>query len=94
MILSQQELTLFTWAPTPSHRAPRNNTLLLARPLKLSIVLLLKVRSAEVVSFLNVLHELGISGVTSPVIYCDNIGATHLIANPIFKSPMKHLGVD
>lgn len=42
----------------------------------------------------NVLHELGIIITTTPVIYCDNIGATKLSANPVFQSRMKHLAVD
>ncbi|XP_013639313.1 PREDICTED: uncharacterized mitochondrial protein AtMg00810-like [Brassica oleracea var. oleracea] len=29
-----------------------------------------------------------------PVIYCDNIGATHLAANPVFHSRMKHIALD
>lgn len=48
----------------------------------------------EVVSLLNVLHEIGVIGLAQPVIYCDNIGATHFSANPVFQSDMKHLGVD
>lgn len=30
---------------------------------------------------------------TVPVIYCDNLGATHLSANPVFHSRMKHLAL-
>lgn len=40
------------------------------------------------------LTELGVRLPTSPIIYCDNIGATHLSANPIFHSRMKHLVLD
>lgn len=29
-----------------------------------------------------------------PAIYCDNIGATYLAANPVFHSRMKHLALD
>ena len=29
-----------------------------------------------------------------PVIYCDNIGATYLAANPVFHSKMKHIALD
>ena len=28
------------------------------------------------------------------VIYCDNLGATYVSANPFFHSKMKHLGLD
>lgn len=42
----------------------------------------------------SLLQELGISLPSSPVIYCDNVGATQLSANPIFHSRMKHVAVD
>lgn len=42
----------------------------------------------------SLLTELGIELPTMPVIYCDNIGATNLAANPIFHSRMKHLALD
>lgn len=50
--------------------------------------------TAELSWLCNVLHELGITLPTTPTIYCDNIGATHLAANPVFHSRMKHLGLD
>ncbi|KAL0718068.1 hypothetical protein Bca4012_067390 [Brassica carinata] len=28
------------------------------------------------------------------VVYCDNVGATYLCANPVFHSRMKHLALD
>ena len=31
---------------------------------------------------------------TVPVIYCDNVGATYLCANPVFHSRMKHIAID
>ena len=30
----------------------------------------------------------------SPVIYCNNVGATHLCSNSIFHSCMKHVAID
>lgn len=42
----------------------------------------------------SLLRELEIHLPTPPVIYCDNIGATHLSANPVFHSRMKHLALD
>lgn len=50
--------------------------------------------AAEITWIGNILLELGIVKLATPVIYCDNIGATSLSANPVFHSKMKHLGVD
>lgn len=36
----------------------------------------------------------GISLTKPTVIYCDNIGATYLGANPVFHSRMKHIAID
>ena len=43
---------------------------------------------------LSFLSELGVPIPCQPVIYCDNVGATHLCANPVFHSRMKHLAID
>lgn len=40
------------------------------------------------------LQELGITSISQPVIYCDNVGATYLCANPVFHSRMKHVALD
>ncbi|CAE5959206.1 unnamed protein product [Arabidopsis arenosa] len=50
--------------------------------------------SAEVRWICSLLSELRIKIPASPVIYCDNVGATYLCANPIFHSRMKHLALD
>jgi histone deacetylase 1/2 len=42
----------------------------------------------------SLLTELGITLPKMPVIYCDNVGATYLSANPVFHSRMKHLALD
>ena len=42
----------------------------------------------------SLLTELGITPPTQPVIYCDNVGATNLCANPVFHSRMKHVALD
>ncbi|KAJ0079223.1 hypothetical protein Patl1_23741 [Pistacia atlantica] len=44
------------------------------------------------VSFL--LHDLHVHLSTSPIVYCDNVGATQLCSNPIFHSRMKHVAID
>lgn len=50
--------------------------------------------AAEVRWLCSLLFEMKISLPTSPVIYCDNIGATYLCANPVFHSRMKHITLD
>jgi len=40
------------------------------------------------------LRELGVSLHKPPSLWCDNIGATYLTANPIFHRRMKHVEVD
>lgn len=42
----------------------------------------------------SLLSELGINLPAAPVIYCDNVGATYLCANPVFHSRMKHVALD
>ncbi|XP_013617128.1 PREDICTED: uncharacterized protein LOC106323577 [Brassica oleracea var. oleracea] len=42
----------------------------------------------------SLLTELGIKVPTTPTVYCDNIGATYLCANPVFHSRMKHIAID
>lgn len=44
--------------------------------------------------FKNLLTELGIKLNYIPTLYCDNIGATNLAANPIIHSKMKHVALD
>lgn len=50
--------------------------------------------ASEICWITSLLTELGVRLSTPHVIYCDNIGATHLSANPIFHSRMKHLALD
>ncbi|KAH0781792.1 hypothetical protein KY290_001390 [Solanum tuberosum] len=42
----------------------------------------------------NLLKELHVSLPQAPTIYCDNVGATYLCANPIFHTRMKHIAVE
>ncbi|WVZ09976.1 hypothetical protein V8G54_014506 [Vigna mungo] len=42
---------------------------------------------------LSLFTELGHMPTTNPVIYCDNLGATTLSANPVFHSRMKHIAL-
>ncbi|KAJ8632544.1 hypothetical protein MRB53_025880 [Persea americana] len=41
----------------------------------------------------SLLNELGILLKTQPVLYCDNMGAKSLSANPVFHSRMKHIAL-
>lgn len=50
--------------------------------------------SSEVAWICSLLSELGITITNAPVIYCDNVGATYLCANPVFHSRMKHIALD
>lgn len=43
---------------------------------------------------MSLMTELGIQSTTTPTIYCDNIGAMYLAANPVFHSRMKHIALD
>ncbi|GKE42324.1 gag/pol polyprotein, partial [Tanacetum coccineum] len=40
------------------------------------------------------LHELGIGSSSTPILLCDNLGATYLSANPIFHTRTKHVEID
>ena len=50
--------------------------------------------AAELDWMRHIMRELKVPCTNMPIIYCDNIGATKLSANPVFQSRMKHLGVD
>ncbi|CAA7024341.1 unnamed protein product [Microthlaspi erraticum] len=49
---------------------------------------------SEVIWIKSLLTEMGITPSPTPPVYCDNIGATYLAANPVFHSRMKHLALD
>lgn len=49
---------------------------------------------AELRRVCNLLTELQIRIPETPVIYCDNVGATYLSTNPVFHSRMKHIALD
>lgn len=50
--------------------------------------------ASEVRWLYSLLREVGIKVDSVPTIYCDNVGATYLSANPVFHSRMKHLALD
>lgn len=50
--------------------------------------------SSELQWICSLLTELGVKLPRTPVVYCDNVGATYLCANPVFHSRMKHIAMD
>lgn len=50
--------------------------------------------TAELIWIQVLMRELGITLSRAPSLWCDNIGATYLCANPIFHRRMKHVEVD
>ena len=50
--------------------------------------------TAEVIWVQNLLTELGVSHPRAASLWCDNLGATYLSANPIFHARTKHIEID
>ncbi|XP_031105201.1 uncharacterized protein LOC116010077 [Ipomoea triloba] len=49
---------------------------------------------AEVIWILSLLREIGVSPLPVPKLWCDNLGATYMCANPIFHARTKHIEID
>ena len=50
--------------------------------------------AAEAIWVESLLKELGVSQQRVPVLWCDNLGATYLTANPVFHARTKHTEID
>jgi histone deacetylase 1/2 len=50
--------------------------------------------TAEVIRIETLLKELGIKLSERPCLWCDNMGATYLSANPVFHARTKHIEID
>ena len=50
--------------------------------------------TAEIIWVKSMLKELGMSHIQTPCLWCDNLGATYLSANPVFHARTKHIEID
>jgi histone deacetylase 1/2 len=50
--------------------------------------------TAEMIWVQSLLKELGVKLRQTPVLWCDNLGATYLSANPVFHARAKHIEID
>ena len=85
-------LSVISWQHAHLLELSKNNILLLALPLKQNIKPWLTRRVSCYGSFPYSLN-LATLPTANPVIYCDNLGATHLSANHVFHSRMKHIAL-
>ena len=50
--------------------------------------------TAEIIWVQSMLKELGIKSIKAPCLWCGNLGATYLSANPVFHARTKHIEID
>ncbi|XP_057976061.1 uncharacterized mitochondrial protein AtMg00810-like [Malania oleifera] len=77
---------LISWSSKKQKSAARSSTEAKYKSLASS--------AAELIWLQFLLKELGIFLPQAPTLWCDNLGATYLCANPIFHSKTKHMDID
>jgi histone deacetylase 1/2 len=50
--------------------------------------------AAEAIWVESLLKELAVHQQRAPILWCDNLGATYLSANPVFHARTKHIEID
>ena len=78
--------TLISWKSDKRHTVARSSTEAEYKALADG--------TAEVIWLQYLLTDLQVPSVSAPTIWCDNLGATYLSANPIFHARTKHVEVD
>jgi hypothetical protein len=75
-----------SWASRKQHSVARSSTEAEYRAVAAT--------AAELSWVQQLLRELHASPPAPPTVFCDNVGATYLCANPVFHSRMKHIAID
>ncbi|KAJ3699566.1 hypothetical protein LUZ61_003271 [Rhynchospora tenuis] len=77
---------LISWSSKKQHTVARSSTEAEYRSMAMA--------TAELLWIQSLLGELGVRLNIAPVLWCDNLGATFLAANPVFHARTKHIELD